>query len=138
MWQFAANIGLEQAVNQTHENCENIHLPSYEREISAIEGIGKCEMKLNRPIPFRTGRVDCIPDEEAKWTPYGFEATKKERHSNAQGTGQQVVKDLKTDFNLTARETISLMSLHSLNAFGKNFELQRAYHWIGGIRDDRR
>ena len=52
-------------------------------------------MTLDRNIPFRTGRKDCVPDPDLKWTPYAFEATKAERHSNTFGTGTQVIKDLK-------------------------------------------
>ena len=42
-------------------------------------------------IPFRTGRIDCVPDQDLKWTPYPFEATKKEKHSNTYGTGIQAI-----------------------------------------------
>ena len=93
-----------------------------EFQLRAIEGPEKCHIKLNRTLPFRWGRKDCVPDPDAKWTPYDFEATKTEKHSNAYGTGTQVVKDLKNDFDLTARETISLMALHGLALFGHNIE----------------
>ena len=134
LWQFAGNIGLERAINITNENCHlgMLNFGNPERQLSAIEGRDKCEMKLNRPIPFRSGRIDCIPDESSKWSPYPFEATKKEKHSNTYGTGIQVLKDLKQDFNLTARETISLMALHGTTTFTKNFEESTKYKWIGG------
>ena len=84
---------------------------------------GQCEIHSKRQIPFRWGRVDCIPDEDAKWTPYPFEATKPERHSNPFGTGKEAVDNLKRDFGLTAAETISLMALHGLAPFKHNSEL---------------
>ena len=68
-----------------------------------------------------------------KWTPYPFEATKEEKHSNPHGTGDQVLKDLKEDFNMTARESISLMALHGL-ADSRNDEQFTKYNWIGGTR----
>ena len=93
LWQFAGNIGLERAINITSENCDlNDSLKNPEYHLSGIEGKENCKTKLNRYIPFRSGRVDCISDESAKWTPYGFEATKKEKHSNTYGTGTQVIK----------------------------------------------
>ena len=58
------------------------------------------------------------------------------RHSNTYGTGTQVIKDLKRDFNFTAAETISLMSLHGLNTHTKTFEEAFKYKWLGGIRTD--
>ena len=91
-------------------------------------------MKLSRPIPFRWGRTDCVPEEDKKWTPYSFEATKNERHSNAYETGTKAVQDFKRDFNMTARETISLMAIHGLAEFNKNYEESTFYKWIGGLK----
>ena len=65
-------------------------------------------------------------------TPYPYEATKKERHSNTYGTGTQVIKDLKQDFGLTARETIALMATHGLADKNINNEEVAKYKWIGG------
>ena len=138
LWQFAGNIALELAVNYTNPNCHESRfgMANLEQQITVIEGRDKCEMKLPRPLPFRWGRIDCIPEKDKKWTPYPFEATKKERHSNTYGTGTQVIKDLKRDFNMTARESISLMALHGLATHTKNFEETTKYKWIGGIRTD--
>ena len=97
-----------------------------------MEGLDGCQIKLNRPLPFKWGRTDCIPDESEKWTPYDFEATKTEKHSNTYGSGNQVVDDLKGDFDLTARETISLMATHGLNQRTINFDEVTKYMgwWI--------
>ena len=141
LWQFAGNVALERVIKMSNENCnndiygQNIHKSrsNPERHVSAIEGRQKCEMKLEKPIPFRSGRIDCIPNESLKWSPYPFEATKEEKHSNPHGTGDRVIKDLKEDFNLTARETISLMALHGLSG-DRNDEMFTKYNWIGGTR----
>ena len=89
---------------------------------SNITGAENCHIKTAKPLPFRWGRTDCIPDSETKWTPYDFEGTKTEKHSNAYGTGTQVVKNLKADFDFTAAESISLMALHGIALFGSNAE----------------
>ena len=102
--------------------------------MSVMEGLDGCQIKLNRALPFKWGRTDCIPDESEKWTPYDFEATKTEKHSNTYGTGNQVVDDLKGDFDLTARETISLMATHGLNQFTFNFDEVTKYKWAGGSK----
>jgi hypothetical protein len=124
---------LEWAANLTNSQCDD---PDYERNalyhLNKLEGKEKCKMRLTRPLPFRTGRRDCVPDEDKKWTPYGFEATKKERHSNAYDHGNQVADDLKRDFGLTAKESISLMAIHGLAQFGKNGDEGTFYKWIGG------
>jgi len=141
LWQFAANIALEKTINITNSYCHVPKLPNNNNDfaspaewmLSAIEGEDKCEMRLEKPIPFRSGRIDCTPDEdpELKWTPYPFEATKKEKHSSAYDTGANIIKNLKEDFNFTARETISLMALHGLSG-GRNGEQFSKYKWIGG------
>jgi len=142
LWQFAGNIALEQTINATNLNChrpkvkkatKNFITTTAEWQLSALEGRDTCEMKLERPIPFRSGRIDCIPDEDpaVKWTPYPFEATRKEKHSSAHETGTQIIKNLKEDFDFTARETISLMALHGLSG-GRNAEQFTKYKWIGG------
>ena len=135
LWQFAGNVALERVINNTAESCHRGYdngKANPERQINAIEGRDKCEMKLERQIPFRTGRVDCIPDESLKWTPFAFEATKTEKHSNPHGSANQILKDLKEDFNFTARDTISIMALHGLSA-GINDEQSTKYSWIGGF-----
>ena len=133
LWQFAGNIALEKAINSTSAGCQQEYDPkgNPERQLNAIEGSDKCEMRLERSIPFRSGRVDCIPDESLKWTPYAFEATKTEKHSNPHGSANQIIDNLRDDFNFTARDTISLMALHGLSG-GINSEQSTKYSWIGG------
>jgi len=134
LWQFAGNVALEFAINVTNSNCDDYDndFNNLERQLRAIEGAENCHIKTAKPLPFRWGRTDCIPDSETKWTPYDFEGTKTEKHSNAYGTGTQVVKNLKADFDFTAAESISLMALHGIALFGSNAEEAMKYKWIGG------
>ena len=139
LWQFAGNFGLERAIQSTNDNGKNATLDrNTEAMLCAIEGRDNCETKLDRPIPFRTGRKDCIPEQDKKWTPYAFEATKKEKHSNPHGTGISVIQDLKIDFGLTARESIALFAVHGLSKMGRNHEEALKYKWIGGMTDSQR
>ena len=115
LWQLAANVGLEMAVNKTNNHCR-VKKWQKELHVTATEGWDKCEIKPHKDIPFQYGRRDCVPDPEKKWTPYPFEATDEENHSNAFGTSEAVLKDLKRDFGLTARESISLMASHGLQS----------------------
>jgi len=130
LWQLAANVGLEVAVNKTNRDCR-VKRWQKELHVTATEGWDKCEIKSHKEIPFQYGRRDCVPDPEKKWTPYPFEATDEENHSNPFGTGEAVLKDLKRDFGLTARESISLMASHGLQCKTHNFELGAKYIWFG-------
>lgn len=100
--------------------------------VTATEGWEQCEIKSHKPIPFQYGRVDCISDLAKKWTPYPFEATEEENHSNANGVADDVLKDLKKDFGLTAKESISLMAAHGLQCQTHNYEQGAKYKWFGG------
>ena len=140
LWQFAANVALEKVINETNTIvCSNSSVSS--RHILSLDPnneADKCEINLSRPVPFRWGRIDCIPEESKKWTPYPFEATKHEKHSNPFATGTEIIKNLKEDFDFTAKETISLMTLHGMARKGKNWEQFLKYKWIGGAREDNR
>ena len=135
LWQFAGNIALERAINVTNESGRQRGSHNAETNLCAQIGIKNCTMNLDRHIPFRTGRRDCVPDAAAKWTHFGFEATRKERHSNSYGTGEEAIKDLKRDFNFSAKESIALFALHGLSVMGRNPEEAVKYKWSGGSTD---
>ena len=132
LWQLAGNIGLERAINNTNESGRQLEYHNSETTLCAEIGKENCLMTLDRYIPFRTGRKDCIANHTLKWTDYGFEATKEEKHSNTYGTGIQAIKDMKRDFNLTAKESIALFALHGLSVMGRNPEEAAKYKWSGG------
>jgi len=131
LWQLAANVGVEMAVNEANDNCR-VKKWHKQLHVAATEGWEKCEIKSHKSIPFQYGRVDCISDPAKKWTPYPFEATEEENHSNANGVADDVLKDLKKDFGLTAKESISLMAAHGLQCQTHNYEQGAKYKWFGG------
>jgi len=131
LWQLAGNTALEMAINDSNANCARDRWHK-QQQVVASEGLDKCEFKLDHPVPFQYGRVDCQPDPEKKWTPYPFEATEQERHSNPRGTAKGVLDDLKRDFDMTARETISLMATHGLGSARHNYVQRAKYMWFGG------
>ena len=135
LWQLAGNVGLELAIIESNKSGKQVGNHTAETNLCAEIGKENCKMTLDRPLPFRTGRIDCVPDPKLKWSPYDFEATRKERHSNTYGTGKKVIDDLKRDFNLTAKESIALFALHGLAVMGRNPEEAAKYKWIGGSVD---
>ena len=137
LWAFAGQVGLERAIMHTNKNCmDEDPTSNMEFQLGAIDGIDKCQIKLRERdnLPFRYGRIDCIPEEDKKWTPYPFEATKTENHANAYGTGKDVIDALAKDFDLSAAESIAIMAIHGVASFGSNFEHLMKYRWIGGSR----
>merc|ERR1712130_473582 len=75
--------------------------------------------------------VDCIRDKSAATTEFPFEATNQESHSNPFGQGDWVLKDLKRDFEMPARQSIALMAVHSIAPEKHNKQLGISYRWGG-------
>merc|ERR1712055_108600 len=122
LWQLAANTALEIEMVKANWGCSN---PStYQLMVAAIEGKEKCLWKLQQPVPFQYGRVDCVKNKSKAATDFPFEATNKESHSNPFGQGDSVLKDLKRDFDMPARQSIALMAVHGMPPLVHNKILQ--------------
>ena len=129
LWQLAANTGLEIEIAKANYGCS--HKVSYQQMVVALEGKEKCLWKLQQPVPFQYGRTDCVRDASAAMTDFLFEATNKESHSNPFGQGDWVLKDLKRDFEMPARQSIALMAVHGIAPEKHNKQLEIAYRWGG-------
>ena len=64
-----------------------------------MQGTPDCWVNMTSPIPFRTGRADCIPTDTAR--PYI--ASKHEAHPNAVGDGPATVKFFADNFGFTGK-----------------------------------
>jgi hypothetical protein len=129
LWQLAANTGLEIEITKANYACS--HKVSYQQMVVALEGKEKCLWKLEQPVPFQYGRADCVRNPSAGTTDLPFEATNKESHSNPFGQGDWVLKDLKRDFGMPARQSIALMAVHGIAPEKHNTQLEVAYRWGG-------
>ena len=129
LWQLAANTALEIEITKANYGCS--HPASYQQMVAALEGKEKCLWKLQQPVPFKYGRADCVRDTSKAATEFPFEATNKESHSNPFGQGDWVLKDLKRDFDMPARQSIALMSVHALPPGVHNKQLEIQYRWPG-------
>ena len=129
LWQLAANTGLEIEITKANYACS--HKVSYQQMVVALEGKEKCLWKLEQPVPFQYGRADCVRNPSAGSTDLPFEATNKESHSNPFGQGDWVLKDLKRDFGMPARQSIALMAVHGIAPEKHNKQLEVAYRWGG-------
>ena len=75
-----------------------------------MEGREKCEIKLTKPIIFQYGRKDCIPTNAER----PFETWKEEFSPMIHGSGEQILSFMAEHHKLSARDTISLMGIHSV------------------------
>jgi hypothetical protein len=129
LWQFASNVALEIEIERANFGCDYDFNAG--NQVRLLESEEKCYFKLFKPAVFKFGRVDCIPDESKKETAYPYEATGVESHPNTFGSAKHVVDNLKHDFNLTAREGISLMAAHATSGQHHNFRGPFKYQWPG-------
>ena len=60
LWQLATDVALEKVINETNVLCKNSD--RYKLHLDPDNEADKCEIKLNKPIPFKWGRIDCVPN----------------------------------------------------------------------------
>ena len=96
-----------------------------------MEGREKCEIKLTKPTKFQYGRKDCIPTNPER----PFETWKEEFSPMVHGSSEQILSFMTDHHQLSARDTISLMGIHSVIVHPviptqNEIEALR-YKWIG-------
>ena len=79
LWQLAGLVALEQAVERANRACDldfharqqvprrEISSDNDDYQVTMLEGRDKCEMKLTKPLKFKTGRRDCKTEEDRKF-----------------------------------------------------------------------
>ena len=72
---------------------------SVEGECHHLQGEPGCQVLLNRTIPFRSGRADCLSEHEDR--PYI--ATKEEVHADSMGDGRQTLDFFQDNFGFNGQ-----------------------------------
>jgi len=129
LWQLAANVALEIELIKANWGCYNRN--NYDRQVTILEGLDKCIVKLHKPVPFQHGRRDCVQDPHLMTTEYPFEATKDEHHPNPHGSGESVLRMMKDEFGISGSQLIALMAVHGLAPQHHNTNLKNQYRWPG-------
>ena len=89
LWQLAGLVALEQAVERANRACDldfharqQVTIPLNRStsiniiQVTLLEGRDKCEMKLTKPLKFKTGRRDCKTGEDRKYVTQEHEVAK--------------------------------------------------------------
>ena len=136
LWQFAAHVALEKTIERSnfacrHDNFQRQQVPLLEgvdKELGLAFGIWKCKIKLSKPFRFRFGRSDCIPDSSLD-APYITE--KEEIHDNPHENTDAILKSVKTNLKMSAKDLIALTAVHGMiHPFGMG-SIGTKYNWIG-------
>jgi len=125
LWAFAGWVALERSVERANHACE--HDKFGRQQIPILEGPDKCDIKLTRVHKFRHGRKDCVPDEPDPELPY--KTWKPEVQPKLMGTGEETVRFMEENFNMSAIEFIALSAVHSV--VQARATLGTKYVWFG-------
>ena len=107
------------------------------RQVTLLEGRDKCEMRLTKPLKFRTGRRDCKTGEDRKYVTQEDEVGLKGRklsyfslqlHPNPWGDGRHLVDYGRKAFRMDPEHWMALQAIHgATHGVGMNIK----YTWFG-------
>jgi len=107
LWQLAGLIALELGVERANRACD---LDYYARQqVTLLESREKCEIKLTKPLKFKSGRQDCKSDDpEGR----GYVTSKPESQPRLMSTGNEIIDYGRNFFNMDAEHFAALMGIH--------------------------
>ena len=133
LWQFAANVALENTIERSNYGCrydyfQRQQVPLLENENRGFPyGVWKCKIKLQKPLKFKFGRKDCIVTNPNR--PY--EAGKEEKHSNPHANADEILNDVKESMNMSATDLIALTAIHGMIHPFQDGSIGTKYTWMG-------
>ena len=108
------NVALEQAIERANTACRYDN--KARQQTSLLEqtdengvhrglayGIWKCKIKLEKPFKFKTGRADCIPDDDE----FPYKASREENHFNPNSNAPELVQKLQDTMGMSAEDFIA-------------------------------
>lgn len=128
LWSLAGMFALERSIERANYACD--HDFHVRQQIPLLEGREKCDIKLTKPIKFRTGRSDCVPTDPER--PYS--TNKEEDHPLFSGNTPEILDFLHKSFGFSDRDSVALMGIHSVIKHRVARSLRIAgfkYTWIG-------
>ena len=122
LWALAGIVAVEFGIETNNLVCEDPE--SIHDQCHHLQGEAGCEVNLVKPIPFRTGRTDCIPTNPDR--PYI--TSKQEVHPNAVGDGSETLKFFQDQFGFNGQETVAILGSHTFGRMHFETSLFR-YTW---------
>ena len=120
LWAFASLVAVSHGVHNNNEGCRSDGCGTLRKNET------DCEIEWPRIPNFKTGRSDCIADQDAEKPWY---ASRPEIHPDPHGNGPMTVDFFKQHFELNAQEAIALvLGAHSFANFHSDIS-QFRYEW---------
>jgi len=124
LWQLAGLVALERTVERSNRACDlDYHA---RQQVTLLESREKCEIKLRKPLKFKTGRSDCISED-----PLGrkYVTHKPEAQNMMFGDAKHVIDFGKDIFKIDSTHWTALQAIHGIVHSPKNLGLK--YTWFG-------
>ena len=123
LWAFAGLLALDEIQQKTKKLCQmdEIGLTCNHTQCFSPFQVEQFESM------FKTGRSDCEP--KSSHEKQGYLAKKVEVHPNQHGNGQDTVNYFQSNFNLTAREGLALLGIHTVGKFNP-MTAHNDYAWV--------
>jgi len=121
LWALAGIVAVEYGIETNNLKCADA---SSVGGCHHLQGETGCSVVMDKSIPFRTGRADCIPSDSTR--PYI--TNKHEAHPNAVGDGSETIQFFKDNFNFSGQETVAIMGAHTFGRLNVGTSLFR-YVW---------
>ena len=125
LWAFAGLVALQKSVENNNRQCDP------EKPAPCSNQVNKDSPNCNIDIPvlqFKSGRSDCTPSCSGD-NDYPFCTSVAEVHPNPHGNGTDTTQFFENNFNLTPRESVALMGVHTLGHPMEVNSMFRHYGW---------
>ena len=122
LWSLAAIVAVEWGIETNNMKCEDA--TSSPGECHHLQGEAGCQVLLERNIPFRSGRADCLSED----TDRPYIAPKEEVHADSMGDGRQTLDFFQENFGFNGQETVAIMGAHTFGRLNVHNSLFR-YVW---------
>lgn len=140
LWQFAGMVALERSIERANRACDlDFHV---RQQTTILESRDACEIKLEEPLKFVTGRIDCNnkdeelncitedDKEEHGLSDAGFVTCKKENQPEIMGDGKHLFEYGTEVMNVDLMKWIALQAIHGAVHAG-SAGIGTKYTWFG-------
>lgn len=107
LWQLAGLVALERGLERANRACDlDFHA---RQQVTLLESRDACEVKLTKPLKFKTGRSDCVSEDTGG---KGYKASKAENEPRMFGDANHATDFFKSQFNMDAEHSSALEAIH--------------------------
>ena len=117
---------MEHSIETNNMVCSGSHNNNPKHQCNQWAGQDSCFVNLPRPIQFKTGRKDCVPEAGQD---QAYKVTKPESHPHSTGSGYMTAEFFAKEFDFSGRDTVAIMGAHTIGRLHFSISMYR-YTWV--------